>query len=261
MKNLFLNCRVKCARLLLPGLLVVGASALAAQEGPRQPLEEIVQRFARKELDYARGHALYQYKLTVRLQELDGEGNVIGELEQESEVTFDRLGKRTLRTLSNPRSDLAYLNIQRIELADLARIPLFIAGPSDIEKYDITYLTSERVDEVQTYLFRLRPKGVPRPRDELFEGVIWVDADQLDIVRVQGRLRPPHNEGALGRYFQQLEVYREPVDEFLLPTFIRGDDIIRAIGGDGTVRVRLVVRFSDHKRVREPGSTGTVPKQ
>lgn len=239
------------AALLVLLWLTAAPVVLPAQEAPDLPLEEIVDRFTQKELEYATAHALYQYTLTIRVQELDEKGSVIGEFEQEGTVEFDRRGRRTLLLTSNPRTDLVHLNISRIALEELSRIPLFLVRPENKEKYDITYLTSERVDEVITYLFRIRPKGVPRAYENLFEGVVWVDSEQFDIVRAQGRLRPAHRNGPLGRYFQRMEIYRQPVDGFLFPTYVRSDDIIRAVGGEGTLRARLVIRFKDHKKIEE----------
>jgi hypothetical protein len=249
------------AALLATLWLVAVPVGSQAQEAPSLPLEEIVEKFTQKESDYAGAHSLYQYTLTIRVQELDEEGDVVGEFEQEGTVEFGRRGQRTMRLTTNPRTDLVHLNISRIALEELSRIPLFLLRPEDKEKYDITYLTSERVDEVITYLFRIRPKGVPRVIENLFEGVVWVDSEQYDIVRVQGRLRPAHDNGPLGRYFQRMEIYRQPVDDFLFPTYVRSDDIVRAVGGEGTVRARLIVRFKDHKRIDAPEQEDSNPSQ
>jgi hypothetical protein len=47
-------------------------------------------------------------------------------------------------------------------------------------------------------------------------------------------------------FFQRVEVYREPVDAYLFPTFVQGDDILSVL--DETLRARIILRFSDHKR-------------
>ncbi|MGH9805533.1 MAG: hypothetical protein ACRD4D_10215, partial [Candidatus Acidiferrales bacterium] len=232
------------------GVLLTWAAPLAAPQSraPQQPLEEIVQRFAEKENAYAGAHGLYRYRLTVRVAEL-GEGNrVLGEFEQVGEVDFDPSGRRRMRLLENPRTDLIHLSIPRVELTDLEFVPLFIARPENVPKYDITYLTRERVDEVETYLFRLQPKEVVRLPDELFEGIVYVDADQLDVVRAHGKLLPVRGGGVFGDYFKTVELYREPVDGNLFTTFVRADDVLSARGE--TVRIRLTLRFSNHERVR-----------
>ncbi len=233
---------------ILAGVLLVLLPGAA--QAPKQPLEEIVQHFAQKEEEYAAAHALYQYRLRIRIQEIDKEGSVLGEFEQVSEVGFDRSGRRVARLAANPRTDLLHLGIQRLELEDLSRVSLFVIHPEQIPDYTITYLTRERLDEVDTYLFRLQPKRPAHGRESFFEGIVWVDAQQLDIVRVHGRSLPARGVGALGKYFQRLEIFREPVDDYLFPTYVRADDVITAVGGQ-TVRARLIIRFTDHERVRD----------
>ena len=229
-------------------LLAGGPPAAPQTSAPRLPLEEIVRQFAEKENTYAGAHGLYSYRLTVRVQEL-GEGNrVLGEFEQVGEVSFDPSGRRLMRLLENPRTDLIRLSIARVELTDLEFVPLFVLRPENVSKYDITYLTRERVDEVETYLFRLKPKDVVRAPEEHFEGIVYIDTEQLDVVRAHGKLLPVRGGGVFGDYFKTVELYREPVEGHLLTTFVRADDVLSARGE--SIRIRLTLRFSNHVRVR-----------
>lgn len=238
---------------LLPAALVLlgTLAAFPQAKAPSLPLDEIVRHFAEKEVEYARAHALYRYRLRVKIQEFADEDRLVGEFEQVSEVGFDPSGRRRARLLENPHADLAHLGITRVELDDLEFVPLFILSPEEIPEYEITYLDRERVDEVETYLFRLDPRRVPRPGERFFEGIIWVDADKLDIVRALGRSRPTRSAGALDGYFRRVEIFRQPVDDYLFPTYVRADDVISVSGGL-PVRGRLILHFSDHERVREP---------
>ena len=234
---------------VLAVVVLAGLPGRPQGEPPKQPLEEIVRHFAAKEDEYARAHSLYRYQLTIKVQEVDEDGQVAGEFEQVAEVGFDASGRRRATLAQNPRADLSKLGLTRVELDDLDFIPLFILSPAQIPDYDVTYLTRERVDEVDTYLFKLEPKPV-RPGQRRFEGVIWVDAEKLDIVRAHGRSLPARTGGAFRGYFQRVEVFREPVDEFLFPTYVRAEDVLSV--RDRPLQLRLVVRFSNHQRVREP---------
>ncbi len=60
-------------------------------------------------------------------------------------------------------------------------------------------------------------------------------------------LRPLGDDGG---YFQRMEIFREPVDKFMFPTFIRAEDTLAA--REQTVRLQLTVRFSKHERVAPP---------
>lgn len=215
---------------------------------PKQPLEEIVRHFAEKEDAYSHAHGLYRYRLSVKIQELDEDNQVVGEFEQVGDVGFDASGRRRMALVGNPRTDLSKFGVTRVDLDDLDFIPLFILSPAQIPDYTITYVTRERVGEVATYVFKLAPNRVVRPGERLFEGVVWVDAEKLDIVRTLGRSLPVRTGGAFRDYFQRVEVFREPVDEFLFPTYVRADDVLSA--RDRPLKLRLIVRFSDHQRVR-----------
>ena len=122
--------------------------------------------------------------------------------------------------------------------------------------YRFDYVGSEQLDEVNTFIFRATPSVVPRDR-VLFEGLLWVDAEKLDVVKLFGRTLPARRAGVLKDYFQRVEAYREPVDSYLFPIFIQGDDILRV--GEETLRARLFLRFSDHKRLPPPPQPPSQP--
>lgn len=230
-------------------LLLAGRAAAPQSQQPSQPLDEIVRHFAEKEEEYATAHALYRYQLSVKIQEIGEDSRVVGEFEQVADVDFGPGGRRRASLQGNPHADLRHLGVTRVELTDLEFVPLFILAPEDIPDYEITFLSRERLDEVNTYVFRLAPRGVPRLPDRFFEGIVWVDAEKLDIVRALGRALPVQDQGALNGYFRRLEVFREPVDDYLFPTYIRADDVIST--GQQPVRARLILRFSQHEKVRD----------
>ncbi|MGH9780070.1 MAG: hypothetical protein ACRD5I_16840 [Candidatus Acidiferrales bacterium] len=234
--------------LLAAALLLAGVPPAAPQgEGPKQPLDEIVRHVAQKEAEYATAHRLYDYELSIRVQEVDGQGSVVGEFEQVGEVYLDPSGRRRMRLEGNPRVDLTKLEISRLELGEFEFIPLFLdLSAEQLAAYEVTYLTTERVDEVDTFLFRFQPNRPVRPGETMFEGIVWVDARKLDIVRLHGRWLPVRSTGGLKEYFRRVEVFREPVEDYLFPTFARADDVLTV--RDFPLNGRLVVRFSNHKR-------------
>ncbi|MFQ5926646.1 MAG: hypothetical protein ACE5MH_04340 [Terriglobia bacterium] len=214
-----------------------------------RPLEEIVEHFAQKEAEYAQAHAHYAYRLSIKVQELDGAGSVVGEFSEALAVTLSPTGRRIDRIVEGPASSLQHLGITRVELFDLSEVPLFSVRPEDLPLYRFDYVGTERLDEVDTFVFRAIPTLLPRNK-VLFEGLLWVDAEKLDVVKVFGRSVPARRAGVLKNYFQRVEVYRQPVDDFLFPTFIQGDDILRVT--DETLRARLILRFSNHQRISPP---------
>jgi len=235
---------------LLMGTLAGSVLLTPAQELklPR-PLEELVGHFAQKEAEYARAHARYDYRLTIKLQELDSNGDILGEFTETLAVSHSPTGKRIDRIVEGPKSSLQYLAITRLELFDLRDVPLFTVNPEHLSLYQFDYLGPERVDEVDTFVFRVAPTAV-RPPSPLFEGLLWVDTEKLDIIKAFGRTLPSHGAGVLKDYFPRVEIYREPVDDYLFPTYLQGDDVLRV--AEETVHARMILRFSDHQRVAPP---------
>jgi hypothetical protein len=189
--------------------------------------------------------------LSIRLQELseDGERWASSPVERRSTSTP---AAPPPGLLENPHNDLtSSKSPHRARRAELH--PALHSDPEQIPDYNVTYLTTERIDEVDTYLFHLEPNHPARPNERLFEGIIWVDARKLDIVRAHGRALPSHSSGALKEYFRRVEVFREPVDGYLFPTYVRADDVLSV--RDVPLKARLVVRFRNHTRAANSGTS------
>ncbi|MBI2956745.1 MAG: hypothetical protein HYY26_05485, partial [Acidobacteria bacterium] len=77
-------------------------------------------------------------------------------------------------------------------------------------------------------------------------------AAKLVFVGALGRSRPTRPGPALKEYFQYVEVFREPVDDYLFPTYVRADDVLSV--RDVPVRARLILRFRNHQRISPSAS-------
>src|SRR5713101_429608 len=73
---------------------------------PSVPVEEIIQKFAAKEAEFARARDNYTYHQTVRIQELDDDGVARGRYEIVSDIIFTPEGKRIERVVRAPVSTL-----------------------------------------------------------------------------------------------------------------------------------------------------------
>lgn len=242
-----------------PGLLA-GLSLTLAQEAPPppplpRPAEEIIQHLAQKEAEYAQAHAQYAYRLSIKLQEIDGEGAVVGEFNEVLQASLSPTGRRIDRVVEGPRSSLQHLGVTRVELADLSDVPLFTVRPEDLSLYRFDYVGREQIDEVDTFLFKATPTSLPRDRT-LFEGLLWVDADKLDVVKAFGRSVPARRAGVLKSYFQRVEIYRQPVDDYLFTVFIQAEDVLSVV--DQALRARMILRFTDHQRL-SPATPSSTP--
>jgi hypothetical protein len=81
--------------------------------------------------------------------------------------------------------------------------------------------------------------------ERFFEGRIWVDQHDLQIVKTRGKGVP---EGK--QRFPVFETYREQIDgKYWFPTYTYADDELTFKGGQ-TVHLRLRIKFTDFERLK-----------
>ena len=221
--------------------------AAKAATQPAVPIEEIIQKFAAKEADFAKARDNYTYRQTVRVLELDDDGGTRGRYEMVSDIIFTPAGKRLERVVRAPVPTLKRILLTPEDEQDLRNVQPFVLTTKDIPKYNISYLGPQKVDEVETYLFAVKPKTM-EPGQRYFEGQIWVDQRDLQIVKTYGKgvgVRKKHEDNQFPRF----ETYRDQIDaKFWFPVLTRADDVLHFQTGDQ--RVRMTVKYEDYKQFK-----------
>jgi hypothetical protein len=115
------------------------------------------------------------------------------------------------------------------------------------------------VDQVDCYVFEVAPKTIEKGK-RYFQGKIWVDADELQIVITNGKNVPDDVRKGHEDLSTPFTTYREQIDgENWFPTYTKGDGILHFTGGNGylgeDVRVRQTVKYTDYKQF---GTTSTI---
>ncbi|HCC56994.1 MAG TPA: hypothetical protein DEQ47_06955, partial [Solibacterales bacterium] len=118
---------------------------------------------------------------------------------------------------------------------------------TDIQKYDVRYLGKQNVDEIPCYTFAVKPKTMLKG-ERYFEGQIWVDDRDLQIVKTYGK-----GVGLLKRgsdnQFPKFETYRQQIDgKYWFPTYTTADDTLRF--AQGPQRIKMVVKYEDYKQFK-----------
>src|ERR1700681_847959 len=91
-------------------LMILGAAGLFAadaQEPSQAQIDEIIQKFAANEAQFAKARENYTYRQTARSQELEPSGIVGGRWETVSDIVFDGSGKRNEHVTRAPVSTLS----------------------------------------------------------------------------------------------------------------------------------------------------------
>src|SRR5207244_9779030 len=95
----------------------------------------------------------------------------------------------------------------------------FVLTVDELPDYELKYLGHVKVDELTAYVFSVRPKELKKGR-QYFQGVVWVDDRDLQIVKSEGKNVPQHRSKHAENetLFPRLATYREQMDgKFCFP--------------------------------------------
>jgi hypothetical protein len=215
---------------------------------PSLPEEEIIRRFTQKEDQYLLTRARYTYRRTVRVEEFGQDGKLAGEYVLVTEPARDADGKLYEKVVERPKSTLTRFFLQSEDLEGLQRVPPFPVTTGQLSKYNLKYLGKEQVDEVNCYIFQVKPKTVERQK-AYFDGVVWVDAQYLEVVKTYGRWMTDLGDMQVipNLPFSLFETYRENVEgKYWFPNYSRSDATMDLKNG-AQIPVRIVIKWEDFK--------------
>lgn len=233
-------------------MLVIGwATGLAQspanlrQEQPPIPVQDIIRKFAEKEKQFKIARGNYTYRQEVQVQELNANDRVMGEYRMVSDIIFDPTGKRTERIVSAPPTTLRNISLTPQDLQDIREIQPFVLTSDDIVKYNLKYLGKEMVDEIDCYVFDVGPKTIEKGQ-RYFQGQIWVDDKDSQIVKSYGKAVPDIKEKGEENLFPRFETYREQIDNYWFPTYTKAVDTLNF--SRGAQRIRQIIKYANYKK-------------
>ncbi|MBI4464335.1 MAG: hypothetical protein HY647_06480, partial [Acidobacteria bacterium] len=111
-----------------------------------------------------------------------------------------------------------------------------------------SYLGPQRVDELDTYVFAVKPRTMEAGQ-RYFEGQIWVDERDYQIVKTYGKAVPDIRKKGQENLFPRFETIRQQVDgKYWFPVWTGADDTLHF--STGSVRIRMLVRYENYKQFR-----------
>ena len=123
----------------------------------------------------------------------------------------------------------------------------FVLTTDELPKYFIRYLGREQVDEIGTFVFAVKPKKLESGK-RYFEGQVWVDDRDLQIVKSYGRGVGLMKRGADNQY-PKFETYRQQIDgKYWFPTYTIANDTLQF--KEGPQRMRMTVKYEDYKQFK-----------
>ncbi len=261
-------------------LCLVGASfaaqaaAITGDPTPDQ-VADIVKKFTEKETEFARARENYTYRQTSKIIETDPPG---GNYQIVEEVSFDDRNRRTSHVLHAPVASLQNILMTAEDEQDLRNVMPFVMTNDTAGEYNVKYIRREKVDEIPCYVFTVQPKTLTKDRKRYFDGEIWVDDQDLQIVKTYGRATGYLRRGE-DQQFPKFETYREQIDgKYWFPTYTYADDTLNFKDGQSQ-RIKVVVKYDQYKKYEfksqstitygevggattstQPNSTSTKPK-
>jgi hypothetical protein len=234
------------------GALAVCATVLlAADTASKKPdptpaqIQDIIKKFAQKEAGFAAARENYTYRQTTKMTETDPEG---GSYEMVEEVGFDEHNKRTSHVTRAPVTSLMNIVMTSEDEQDMRNtMPFVFTSPDDLGSYNIKYVGHEQVDEISCYVFSLTPKELTKDRKRYFEGQIWVDDQDIQIVKTYGK-GISYQKRSEDQQFPKFTTYREQIDEqYWFPTYTYADDTLNFKDGQKQ-RIKVVIKYDHYKK-------------
>jgi hypothetical protein len=213
--------------------------------------EEIIQRFATKEKEFKQARDQYTYRQSVKVQTIDGD-TVTGEYQEVFDVQYDDRGKHLENVVFAPQSSLENggISMSPEDIEDIRHKLPFVLTSEDVGEYDVLYVGQQQQDELHCFVFDIAPKQIVGKK-RYFQGRIWVDDKDFQIVKTYGKTVPETRVKKNGKgnenLFPKFTTWREQIDgKYWFPTYTKADDILHFHTGD--IHIREVVKYTDYQR-------------
>jgi len=218
------------------------------KDPPSIAVDQIIQQFAAREVEFKNERENFTYVQTFVVQTIGPDDEPDGEYRMTSDITFTPAGKRYEVVTNAPPPTLQRVSLSEQDLNDLRNVQPFVLTTDELPKYDVTYVGREQIDEISAYVFDVAPKKIEK-NQRYFQGRIWVDDKDLEIVKTYGKAVPDIRKGGTENVFPRFETYRENIEShFWFPTYTRADDVLHF--RSDAVRIHMMVRYSNYRRFR-----------
>jgi len=225
-------------------------------EPPSIPPDEIIKRFAEREAEFKRERDNYTYTQDFAIQTIDDDNRPDGEYRMTSDIIFTPDGKRFEKVTFAPQNTLERIMLSEQDLDDVRNVQPFVLNTTELPKYNVTYVGRQQVDELSCYVFDVAPKVIEK-KQRYFQGRVWVDTKDLQIVMTDGKAVPDIISHGNENVFPRFRTYRENIEQgFWFPVYTRADDYLHFRSGD--VHIRMTIRYSNYKRYGSTVKIGTV---
>jgi hypothetical protein len=248
-----IKVRIISSLLLVGALFLPAVSAQSITPSADSPIlkqelapDQIIQRFSEKETEFHKAWLHYTYEQTaiIRILSVDGAPSTAS-MTLVSEVVIDEDGEREVKPLRRIGNLRSVVTFTREDQEILDNLNPFALRTEELPFYNLKYQGKEKVDELDCHVFSVKPKNLKKGR-MYFEGKIWVDDQDLQIVRTVGKAVPQSKENQ----FPEFETIRQPVDgKYWFPIWMHADSRMRY--PESTIRIEETVTYARYEDTRK----------
>ncbi len=209
--------------------------------------DEIIKKFSAKETEFYEAWMQYTYHQVAEVRVVSKNGIPKDEkMTTISDIVFKDDGTREVqvkRRAGDLHSVVYTMNDEEV-IDDLQP---FALTEKELPLYNLKYEGKEKIDQLTCYVFSVTPKSTKGKR-LFFEGKIWVDDRDLQVVRTVGR-PVPQKKG--GEQFPEFETIRQVIDkQYWFPVWTHAESNLRFDSGlsHDTVHIEETITYADYKR-------------
>jgi hypothetical protein len=212
------------------------------QDGP----SNLAKLVAHRETETETERNEYTYRQSVNLDELDDLGGARGQYRETRDVIFSPHHDRTDLVVGNVTSALKRLILTEEDFEDIRNIQPLVLTEDRLWNYETKFRGDETMDEVDCWVLQVRPRQILQGQ-RFFDGMIWVDKKEYNIVRMEGQAVPQIRTTKSENLFPRFTTIRKPLDgKHWFPVYTVADDTLQF--RTGPQRIRLRIAYSNYKR-------------
>jgi hypothetical protein len=219
---------------------------LAASAGAQEPPPNLAKLVAHRETETETERNEYTYRQNVTLDELDDHGGARGQYRETRDVIFSPQHDRTEQMVGNASNALKHLILTEEDFQDIRNIQPLVLTEDRLWNYETKFRGEETMDEVDCWVLQVRPRQILQGQ-RFFDGMIWVDKKDYNIVRMEGQAVPQIRTTKAENLFPRFTTIRKPLDgKHWFPVYTYADDNLQF--RTGPQRIRLRIAYSNYKR-------------
>ncbi len=217
--------------------------------------QEIIVKMGARESAFSQARQNYTFRQSVKVDTIAEDSNKVdGEYQQITDITFNAAGRREEHVVFAPQNSLERILMTPADFEEIEHRLPFVLTAEDLPLYDVSYLGKQKVDELDTYVFQAGPKTMEKGK-RYFQGKVWVDQQDLQIVLVNGITVPQDKRKGHEDLSPPFTTYYEQVDgKFWFPTYTKAEGTLHFPAQQGAmsqdIHVRNTVKYTDYKQFR-----------